>query len=354
MTEFHVEVVQIGDIEKHPNADTLSITKVHGGYPVIFKTGDYKPGDLAVYVPVDAIVPDTAEWEFLGKHRRIKAKRLRGIFSMGLLTAAPEGAKVGADVAEQLGITRHDPDALAEEIAARITRAVAPPKPWYVRLWNWAFGKKDPTRPCAPPKLKYLPGVYDIEPYRKYGKHWFNPGELVLVTEKIHGQNASFVHDGKKLHIKSRTRWRKNDPAESQNVWARAAQRYDLEKKLRDHPGLILFGETYGNNSDMPYGEHGDAFMAFDVYDSNKGQWLGYWEFQIFCKVLDIPMVPVLEMGPWRPDVAFEHHAEGKSTLANHVREGFVIKPVTERLIHGGQRVILKMAGEGYLTRKAA
>lgn len=34
MTEFHVEVVRIGSIEKHPGADTLSVTNIHGGYPV--------------------------------------------------------------------------------------------------------------------------------------------------------------------------------------------------------------------------------------------------------------------------------------------------------------------------------
>lgn len=29
MSEFHVEVVRVGKVEKHPNADSLSITKVY-------------------------------------------------------------------------------------------------------------------------------------------------------------------------------------------------------------------------------------------------------------------------------------------------------------------------------------
>jgi hypothetical protein len=49
MSEFRVQVVQLGPIEKHPNADTLSCTEVDG-YPVIFRTGDYAEGDLAVYL----------------------------------------------------------------------------------------------------------------------------------------------------------------------------------------------------------------------------------------------------------------------------------------------------------------
>ncbi len=372
MSEHHVEVVRLGPVQRHPNADTLSMTTVHGGYPVLFKTGTFSEGDLAVYLPVDSVVPDSEEWSWLApagsalrdKDRRIKAKRLRGIFSMGLLSAAPTGADVGQDVADQLGITKYDPDLAAErEPTERQPRNV----PWWkvaywaVRRWL-GLGHTGWTKPVGSPKLKYHPGVYDIEPFRRYGQHWFEEGEVVVVTEKIHGQNASFVHDGKRLHVKSRTRWRRNDPTESQNTWAAVAKKYDLENKLAAYPWLVLFGETYGNNSDMPYGvernKDGDAFLAFDVYDSNRGMWLDYPDFLSICKRVGVTAVPELALIPWSPTQydALMQVAEGKTTLAGgpHVREGFVIKPVRERMINGGQRVILKMAGEGYLTRKSA
>lgn len=380
MTEFHVEVVRIGAVEKHPNADTLSITHVHGGYPVIFRTGDYVEGDLVVYVPVDSIVPDTHEWAWLApagsglrdKDRRIKAKRLRGIFSMGLFTKAPPHAKEGEDVANLLGIMKYEPDA---EVAS------SPPKPqprpkrrpgvigffkWLVWTFRFYFLKPEGwTKPLEAPRLKYLPGVYDIEPFRKYGRSWFEPGEIVVITEKIHGQNASFVHDGKKLHIKSRTRWRRNDPTESENTWARVAKKYDLENRLAEYPGIVLFGETYGNNGDMAYGVNrqaeGDEFVAFDAWDSDEGRWLDWREFVSLCDKLDVPRAPVMANIAWSEDQyeALLPLAEGHSWLANkngteHIREGFVIKPWRERKVNGGQRVILKMAGESYLTRKAA
>lgn len=83
MSEFQVRVVQVGAIEKHPNADALSMTVVDG-YPVLLRTGDFREGDRAVYVPIDAVVPaDDHRWVFLGEHRRVRAKRLRGIFSIG-------------------------------------------------------------------------------------------------------------------------------------------------------------------------------------------------------------------------------------------------------------------------------
>lgn len=134
-TEFHVEVVRIGPTEKLANADTLQLTRVRGDYPVLFRTGQFQEGDLAVYVPLDALV-DTrrAEFAFLAKPKaaadatagetaeadeeededaffvRIKAKRLRGTFSMGLLVEVPDSvkdhAKEGDDVAEALGVEK--------------------------------------------------------------------------------------------------------------------------------------------------------------------------------------------------------------------------------------------------------
>jgi hypothetical protein len=58
VSDFSVPVVRIAEVRKHGNADTLSITNILGE-DVIFKNGDFTVGDLAIYVPVDAVVPPT-------------------------------------------------------------------------------------------------------------------------------------------------------------------------------------------------------------------------------------------------------------------------------------------------------
>lgn len=373
MTEFHVEVVEIGNVEKHPNADTLSITKIHGGYPVIFKSGEFKPGDLAVYIPVDAVVPDTPEWAWLGdkpKHRRVKAKRLRGVFSMGLLTKAPDGTSLGEDVAERMGITRYDDEPEATAPKPQPTKAITwldrlimmlvviLPSALTPRAWAAKYRRINSTNLYRPKGLA-LPGVYDIEPFRRYGRETFVDGELVVVTEKIHGQNAGFVFHEGQLYARSRTLWRSTEPGSS--TWADVAIRYGLEKKLSYFPGIVLYGETYGNNSDMAYGvdksREGDRFMAFDAYDTKEGRWLNYAEFVALCTDIDVPTVPCMMLAVWRDKLHDEllPFAEGKSTLygADHVREGFVVKAANERS-RGVPRAILKMVGEGYHTRKEA
>ncbi len=113
MSEFHVQVVQVGEIRKHPNADLLSITDVNG-YPVIMRTGDFAQGDKAVYVPIDSIVPDEARWAFLKSKRHILAARLRGIFSMGLLTQADPSWEVGQNVQKELHIEKYEQPEPAE------------------------------------------------------------------------------------------------------------------------------------------------------------------------------------------------------------------------------------------------
>ena len=340
MSEFHVEVVRIGAVYSHPNADQLSLTTIHGGYPVCFRTGDYAEGDLAVYVPVDAVAPDLPEWEFLGaglRNHRIRAKKLRGIFSMGLLSKAPEGATEGDDLAAALDFRRYE-DVVGESN-------------------QYKGASRTDGLEVPAPKLARMPGVYDIEGFRKYGRTTFAEDELVVVTEKIHGQNARFVHDGERLHVGSRTRWLSTDP--ETNTWAKVAQRYDLAGKLAAYPGLVFFGESYGNNSDMPYGierfKTGDALAIFDIFDSATGCWLHAEDCAEVCAVVDLPMVPTLAGGRFG-DLAesLPALAEGPSTLAGHVREGWVIKPVVERWDSRLGRVILKFVGESFHMRKVA
>lgn len=340
MSEFHIEVVRLGAIEKHPNADALQITQVHGGYPCISQLGAFADGDLAVYVPVDAIV-DTARPEFAflagsnvpGKPHRVRAKRLRGIFSMGLLIPAPVGASEGDDVREQLGITKWEPP------AERINTS-SPPAP-------------------SPGGLS-IP-VYDLEglrrhltgsKYAKYAEPVLADGEEVVITEKIHGANARIVRtaDGV-VHVGSRTQWKREDADE---LWWPAVRASGIYVDSIP-PGFVIYGEVFGQVQDLTYGHDRGApasFRMFDIYDANTGSWMDYDEAVGFAEVLGIPVVPTLHRGPWSRDLL--SLAEGPSTLASHTREGFVVRPVKERWHRRVGRVVLKMVGEGYLTRKAA
>ena len=56
MGAFECAVVRVS-VETHPNADAIEIAKV-GDYQSIVKKGQFNTGDLAVYIPEQAVVPE--------------------------------------------------------------------------------------------------------------------------------------------------------------------------------------------------------------------------------------------------------------------------------------------------------
>ncbi len=321
MSEFHVRVVEIGAVEKHPNADSLSVTTIGGagGYPCILRTGEFKPGDKAVYVPAD-----DPRWAFLGEHREIEAKRLRGIFSMGVLTAADPSWEVGRDVAFEL----------------RITRAEAPEPT--------VGNERDPG---------LMPTYTDIAGLRAHPS-LFVDGEEVVVTEKIHGETMRAVYAEGRLWVGSRTAWKSPDGGPvggvegaelRQHHWWDTARRLGLEERLQRVPGIGVCGEIFGDVPGMKYGATSDRrdLRIFDAVSIQRRAYLDFDEFIDVATRLDLPMAPVLYRGPWRHDL--REMAEGSSSFAAHVREGIVIKPVHERFDPAVGRVILKLHGSGFL-----
>jgi RNA ligase (TIGR02306 family) len=328
VTEFHVNVVRIGAINKHPNADTLSITHVHGGYPCIVRTGELAEGDLAVYIPVDSMVPvDVPRFSFLapkgasitaGDKTRIKAKRLRGIFSMGLLVPPDADWTQGMDVAERLGITKYEPTEAEPDVADEADPGTMPP-------------------------------YTDIEGLRRW-QDVFVTGEEVIATEKIHGENFRAMHDGTRLWVGSRTRIKR---ASTESKWWQAARSAGLEERLAQFPGIVVYGESHGYTGGFPYGSDKRAtqLRIFDAMDSKTRTYFDVDAFFDLAGKIGVPTVPVLYRGPFTLE-ALTNLAEGQSTLdKTHVREGFVVRPVHERHDDRVGRVILKMHGEGFLVR---
>lgn len=337
MSELHVPVVRIGKIGKHPNADTLSITQADG-FPVIFRTGDFNTGDLAIYVPVDSLLPlDNPAFRFLakaeptpGSYHRLKALRLRGIFSRGLLVTfsvpvdqgVPAESFLGMNMAESLGIKKWEPELPV------------------------TMNSEQLSDPGFAPK-------YGVEHYERF-KHFFQPDDEVLVTEKIHGTNARFGWYKDEFWVGSHNSWRKRD---DRNVWWQVAAQYDLENRLKTVPGLIVYGEVFGHKiQDLAYGckTNERQFRVFDIFDTNNGYWLSPQQVYDFCADQGLETVPMFYRGPYTPE-AFEHLKDGPSTFdPKQIREGFVIRLRTPRHYEylGTAHVVLKSVGEEYLLRK--
>lgn len=322
MSTHAVNVVRVGEVLPHPNADRLEMVPV-GGYTCLVQAGQFKPGDLAVFIEPDYVVPDSPEFSFV-KRRRIGAVRLRGMWSEGLLIPAPSGAAPGDNVMDQLGITRYEPTPNSRVQTGGNPEHLMPQTDYIKRV----------------PK-------YDLENLKKYTSV-FTPGEMVSVTEKLHGTNARYVfHDGS-MYVGSRSMWWR---PEADNVyWKALAQNPWVEKFCMTHPDVVLWGEVYGDVQDMKYGAaQGEyRFAVFDMWKDGK-----------FLRPSDLDFAAAVTHGMRLvPPVALmEFDMDKLLTLAEEdscyggVREGLVIKPLVERTDPTIGRVAAKLVSRRYLSR---
>ena len=320
-----VEVVRVEKVDKHPNADSLSIVHVWG-YACVVRTSEFPVGSLAAYIVPDSIVPlDRPEFAFLKdpkrpdkKAERIRVRRFRGALSQGLLLQAPPGSKEGDDVSDILGVTRYEPP-----------------------LETTTGGELE-----NPPEGLLVP-KYDVEDIHRYPAKFID-GEEILITEKVHGSNSCFVWYQDRMWVRARHDWRKDDPKSLWWLGSRSCP--EIETWCRAHPGVVVFGECYGKVQNLKYGLENEIKVAvFDIWDHSR--FLDVDEARSVGAGL--PWVPTVHRGPYSFGKVVELSA-GPSLVpgAKHMQEGVVVLPVRERTDLELGRVQLKCVSDEYLEKE--
>jgi len=358
MSSTHkAEVVKLGELLPIEGADRIGYVMVHGGYPCVVSKEDYEAYELWVYITPDSLVDSSrGEFAFLNdkfaqfkevdgkQYVRIRARKFKKQPSMGLLIPAPRGARLGQDLAKSLGILHYEPPTPGTEHLKEYG--------WVRRrLMKWANRANRYAR-----KGLQLP-YYDIEALRRYPEVF--AGANIVVTEKLHGSNAAYVWgdyrpwwfpwiNRPRLLGRSRTVWR--DLKDKSHIWAQAVTP-ELERFCKENPNLVLFGEIVGPGvQDLEYGLEKPTFFAFDIYDSHSKSYLNWYTLESFLRLYDILQVPQVTYGRFELDSVLRL-AEGPSLLANHCREGIVVKTIFESAHPQIGRMILKAVGSGYLER---
>ena len=347
MSEHSVNVVKITNLRQHPNADALDIINI-GQYQAVVRRETFALGDLAVYIEPDYVVPThREEFAFLARPNkiahRLKAVRLRGEISHGLLIPIPAdikeiyaafgGVKEGDDLMNDLEIKRWEPEQRLVMRADQVSHE------------DWpdvgAYGRQK----------------FDVEGMKK-AEDWFTHGEPVLVTEKVHGANARYVFIDGKFYVGSRSQWLK---PEGEHPWARVLSvRPDIERWCRNHPSTILYGEVYGKVQSLKYGLPNDVdFIAFAAWSALYGDWADLEMLFSSFSTYDLVHVPVLYKGPFTME-AINAIKERDSVVAqergitDHMMEGVVITPVSERWAGRAydQRCVAKVISDRYWELK--
>ena len=358
MSSLIVKVCTVYKIEKHPNADRLSIVTVdnESGWSCIVGLDQYKPGDKIVYIPPDAVIPpemiEKYNLEYLKHNGRTGTVKLRGYISQGLVLDVPEGKyKVGDDVANVFGITKYEP----------------PQSKYSVKGAEQISKKK-----INPNFDKYT----DIENIKNFNGI-FTSDDTVVITEKIHGANSRFgnleIHIDRKQpffellqnlfdkyilrkthqfvygsHNVQITGHSNRNSYYGEDVWGKVAEKYNLaEVILPDH---IVYGEVYGERiQDLTYGIKGIDLVVFDI--KFKDKYLPWDAVKYLCDLWLLKTVPELYEGKYSDDLL--SMTVGNSILCStQMREGIVIKMLYEANNPRIGRKILKSISTEYLARK--
>ena len=283
-------IVEIKDVVEIPGADRIELVHVLD-YTVVVKKGEYKPGDLGLYVEVDSVLPDgfTPEqkvtyesikdgsyfkglevsleeadaamerlkaeskypyFEFL-REKKLKIKSMKlskfGVVSQGILFKPSElgldKVKLGQDFTEQFAIT----EMVQDEEEAGLNTSTQKDN-WLVKklmryAWFRAWRKSRNIQETWDPTF---PGKSDEENvqklytrlYEKYAdKEW-------VATEKLEGQNITvfseeikgfFGKSKKRVGVCSRTRELRPNGT-GKNFWD-TVKRLGLDKKIAAIPG---------------------------------------------------------------------------------------------------------------------
>jgi RNA ligase (TIGR02306 family) len=325
MSEHVAPVVRIEEILPHGNADSLGLVQVEA-FTVAVRLADWKPGDLAVYIEPDTVVDKSRpEFSFL-RSPRITAMRLRGVWSEGLLVPAPAGMAPGDDAWQALGLERYEPPMKGTPGAPKMGGDFSSP----------------------PADLAGLP-QFDVENWKRH-RGVLAEGEIVFVTEKIHGANARYAFREGRMWVGSRTCWWKLDES-APNVWWKAlAANPWIESVCRSWPDAVLYGEVYGQVQDLRYGA-GPGEVFFRAFDVLRGR--NFMDAAKFHTVFDKDCAaPLLYSGPYDPE-AIPALSMGDTRLGGgHMAEGIVIRPMKEQRHPRIGRVILKAVSNRYLERQ--
>lgn len=335
MSNLIIPVAAIEKLTPHNNADSLELAQILG-WQMVVRKDEYTVGDAVVYFPIDTVLPLELSDRFnvtkyLSKGR-IRCTKLRGEPSFGLAVKLDnEEWQIGQDVSEYyaaLGVKKYEPP-------IRVTA-----------------GDAETEHPLF---ITYT----EIENMRNF-PDVFQEGEMVVLTEKVHGTNSRVgIIEGVLMAGSKGVRRKRpvDDKFEANLYWyplSLSPVRSMLEDLATQHKQVVLFGEIYGSKiQSLDYGHKGTmGYRAFDLLID--GKYLDWPDFTWLCVEHGVNIVPCVAAIPFDLDT-IKAHSEGNTLLMDdnaHIREGLVVKPFEERRDPKLGRCVLKYVSDAYLFGK--
>ena len=380
-------IVKIDEIRPIENYDRVEYARV-GGWWVIIKKDQFKVGDLAIYIEVDAKVPEEEPFMFLAKKKfRVKTLKMCGVISQGLLmhpadfgwAAAYSDSNFksflidtkgksyenGDFLTEKLGIIYYEPEdnkrkGMGPDKYAKMAqrRPDIFKKKWARWMMRREWGKKVMFKLFGKKKDKrnWPTWVKKTDEERCQNMPWLfpgNPDQKWMVTEKIDGSSTTFtIKRGRRkndFYVCSRnvvfdTPEKAANCFYDSNIYLEMAEKYNMEETmnymLNIHTNvdfITIQGETYGEGvQKRDYGLKGRDFMAFNLifgYADGRAERCNPIEMKEILSCYKIPCVPIIIPDHYMEGLVLPKtcdellaFAEGTSEIDGGMREGLVFR----------------------------
>lgn len=339
-------IKQISSISPIEGKDRIVLAVVDG-WSVIVKKGEFRAGDLCVYIEIDSVLPERPEFEFLrNKKFIIKTMKVGGVISQGIcfhMSILPVGEYVvDQDVTELLGVKQRgdtmDVEPAPTEMQKKYTKCtkILMRMAWYRKLRKrldiQKFGDGNfPSFISKTDEIRIQNSPFILQ---DKSTKW-------IATEKIDGQSGTFAlvrHRSKVPFFKDRfefivcSRNKRLPQPDNSSYWS-VARMYDIENVLKKLIGIndwvAIQGEVIGSKIQKnKYGVSNYDLYVFNlIYPSCR--YPSDIAAQV-CGKLGVKFVPILETDIILPDTVDEvlAYAHGKSVLygADTLREGIVFR----------------------------
>jgi Rnl2 family RNA ligase len=205
--------------------------------------------------------------------------------------------------------------------------------------------------------------------------------ETFVVSEKIHGSNFSIWcnNDGEVAFAKRTSFINDNEKFYNYEVAVNNQMLVDKVKHIQEvcrrlffEADIVVYGELFGgkyDHKDVFKSKYGlvqkevqytpnIAFAAFDI--TLNGEYVDYNFFKRLCKGAEMITVPELMIGSLECCLKCENLFDsvvykefGLPPIKDNTAEGIVIKPIINRYLPNGDRVIIKSKNEKFAENKA-
>lgn len=309
-------IEEIADVIPHPNADALELAKIKG-WQVCIKKGEFKKGDLCIYICVDSVLEDKSVYEFLrNKNFRIRTVKLRGQISQGIAFPMSMFKSLGHDT-----VVFTEPNVVGSDVSHYVY-AKHYEKPLSAQLSGQVYGLMPSyLRKTDEDNIKNNPEILQ----ELDGKSYY-------ITMKVDGSSGTYFYkDDVGFGVCSRNYQLKED---DKNSFWQIARKYDLENKLKSSGrNLAIQGEVYGPGiQGNLLGVKEIEFRAFNLFDIDNHKYLDWKELQEFCFNNHIPIVDTINTGQ-----SFNKTLSELQEFANNLKynngnlaEGIVIRPTED------------------------